>query len=259
MTEPMKRDGTSSCSGAAPSVGPKCGSRAPVRRRNRRRRFATPRLGVGHTRWADALGRKPGIQRRQWRCPPRHHRADASGRSARAAFDAGSGVNEAQLSVGDSSGGVFINDGAGWKLAGINYAADGTYSFGTTDAAFAAALFDQGGLYAVSETNRVSILDLPKPQPGAFYATRVSAHLTWIESVISAPMFQGTSFCSPQLLSLARSVMNQRPFWILVAGTFSLPVPSSARFYRVSATVPTRLTGMAWGGTSLVLSFTGTP
>jgi hypothetical protein len=40
----------------------------------------------------------------------------------------GAQYNEAALSTGDSAGGVFINDGGKWKLAGINYLVDGPFS-----------------------------------------------------------------------------------------------------------------------------------
>jgi hypothetical protein len=43
-------------------------------------------------------------------------------------FDSTGIANEAALSTGDSSGGVFINSLGQWKLAGINYAVDSPWA-----------------------------------------------------------------------------------------------------------------------------------
>jgi hypothetical protein len=181
------------------------------------------------------------------------------GELLKALFNAGGGANEAQLSTGDSGGGVFINDGVGWKLAGINYGADGIYSFGRSDAPFAAALFDQGGLYTVDGTNRVLIPNLPSAQPGAFYATRVSSHLTWIQSVVSQPIVSGD-------IVLQSAANLTGPFSAeptaqvdAVAGTVTGPVPSSIRYYRLIAGSETRITSETLRGTNLVLSFAANP
>lgn len=103
----------------------------------------------------------------------------------RASFDAGGGANEAHLSVGDSGGAVFLNDGAGWKLAGINYSVDGPYNLTNTGPGFEAAIFDEGGLY----TNSAGLWRLEADQafdvPGAFYATRISEQLGWINDVLN--------------------------------------------------------------------------
>jgi hypothetical protein len=97
----------------------------------------------------------------------------------RATFDASGGMNEAHLSVGDSGGGVFINDGTGWKLAGINYGVDGPFNTTTTGSGFVAALYSTKGLYEPSDSGW-----LPAPgDPTAFYATRISANADWIHSV----------------------------------------------------------------------------
>ena len=60
----------------------------------------------------------------------------------------GAQYNEGALSTGDSGGGVFINDGGKWKLAGINYLVDGPFSLnGVHGTGFNASVFDKGGLY----------------------------------------------------------------------------------------------------------------
>ncbi len=102
-------------------------------------------------------------------------------------FNAGAGPNEAHLSSGDSGGAVFIRDGSTWKLAGINFAVDGPFNTASTGPGFNAALFDAGGLYVTnSATARWEELpETPADLPSAFYVTRVSANLTWINSVIT--------------------------------------------------------------------------
>jgi hypothetical protein len=61
-----------------------------------------------------------------------------------ATFDRGAGTNEAQLSNGDSGGGVFIQNGSEWKLAGINYSVTEPFvsTNGVDDSGFNAALLD---------------------------------------------------------------------------------------------------------------------
>jgi hypothetical protein len=104
----------------------------------------------------------------------------------RCAFDRNGGSNECHLSVGDSSGALFIQDAGTWKLAGIHYSVDGLFSTdGTTNTQFNAALLDMGGLYEGEGTNWTYIAPGPHDIPSGFYSTRVSAHLDWISGVIN--------------------------------------------------------------------------
>ena len=65
-----------------------------------------------------------------------------------ATFDASGLPNESHLSVGDSGGGLFLDDGGVWKLAGIHYDVDGPFYIDASgDGAFIAALFDARGFY----------------------------------------------------------------------------------------------------------------
>lgn len=99
-------------------------------------------------------------------------------------FDANAGPNEGGLSVGDSSGGVFINANGTWKLAGLNYAVDGPFRYTANGADFNATLFDASGLYY-----QVGVNDWQLAGPGSIassYATRISAELSWINSIIGA-------------------------------------------------------------------------
>jgi hypothetical protein len=83
------------------------------------------------------------------------------------------------LSGGDSSGAVFIHDGTGWKLAGINYAVEGPFQTDLNAPAFHAALVDKTGLY------RDGAYFSPDgtAKPTAFYCSRVSASVGWIRSI----------------------------------------------------------------------------
>ena len=104
-------------------------------------------------------------------------------------FDRNGESNECHLSVGDSSGAMFIQDGVTWELAGIHLAVDGPFSFdGTTNTQFNAALLDMGGLYGANDntgTNWTYIAEETNDVPSAFYSTRISAHTGWINSVIN--------------------------------------------------------------------------
>ncbi len=104
-----------------------------------------------------------------------------------ATFDASGLPNESHLSVGDSGGGLFLDDGGVWKLAGIHYDVDGPfYVDDAGNGAFIAALFDTRGFY-VSDGQippTYILIDGPNPVPTGFYSTRVSSKLDWIYSVI---------------------------------------------------------------------------
>ena len=96
------------------------------------------------------------------------------------------GANECDLSDGDSSGGMFIQNGSTWELAGIHHGVDGPFSNSTANTQFDAALLDIGGLYVQGVTNWVFVPQQSVDTPGSFYSTRVSANLGWIDRVINA-------------------------------------------------------------------------
>ena len=104
-----------------------------------------------------------------------------------ATFDASAGANEAHLALGDSSGPTFINDGTGWKLAGIAAVVDSYYNTTNTGSGFNAAIFDARGLYFGNSTNWKLVAG-PAPVPSGFYATRVSVRTTWIDGVVPPVM-----------------------------------------------------------------------
>lgn len=107
------------------------------------------------------------------------------GEVLRASFNAGA-RNEVTLSAGDSGGAVFIKDGKIWKLAGINYAVEGPYNTTNSGAGFNAAIFDSRGLYVTDGGGGWQLFS-GRPTTGNFYVTRISSHVTWINSVLAIP------------------------------------------------------------------------
>ena len=104
-----------------------------------------------------------------------------------ATFDENGLPNECHLSVGDSGGALFLDDGGTWKLAGIHYAVDGYfYTDSNGSGQFDAALFDARDFYLSDEGNPPIYTQItgPDPVPSGFYSTRVSSKLGWIYSVI---------------------------------------------------------------------------
>ncbi|TDU81324.1 putative secreted protein with PEP-CTERM sorting signal [Prosthecobacter fusiformis] len=107
----------------------------------------------------------------------------------RASFDAVAGQNEATLSVGDSGGAVFVNDGGVWKLAGINFGVDGFFDTNniTGDGTeFDAALFDRGGFYQGSDGSGW-VGPLPNGTAASFYSARISTSALEIQSIVGVP------------------------------------------------------------------------
>ena len=99
-------------------------------------------------------------------------------------FNHGAGANEATLATGDSGGGVFIQDGSTWVLAGVNFSVDSPFNTTNSGSGFNASLYDAGGLYYPSGTNWVYVPDQPYDIPTSFYAIDVSARADWIDSVL---------------------------------------------------------------------------
>jgi len=104
----------------------------------------------------------------------------------RCEFEGDAGSNECALSYGDSGGGLFIETNGVWELAGINYSADGPFSFDPDGSnSFAASMIDARGLYEEIAPGEWEFQDATNPVPSAFYSTRISANLDWIQSVIN--------------------------------------------------------------------------
>lgn len=111
-----------------------------------------------------------------------------SGDLLRASFDPIGGGYEATLSVGDSGGAVFVNDGGVWKLAGINFAVDGSFDTNNVvdDNEFEAALFDRGGFYQGADGSGW-FGPLPDGSPASFYASRISTSAAEIQAIAVIP------------------------------------------------------------------------
>lgn len=111
-----------------------------------------------------------------------------------AEFDAsglGHTTEEATLSVGDSGGAVFVNDGGFWKLAGINYSVDGMFDTNNTTgdgSEFNAALFDRGGLYQGSDGQGWTLVpNIGPDNPSSLYASRISTNAAAIQAIAVVP------------------------------------------------------------------------
>lgn len=156
-------------------------------------------------------------------------------------FDASGTSNECDLSVGDSSGGVFIEDSGTWKLAGVNYSVDGPFSFdGSGSNQFQAALLDARGLYYFNGVGWTLIpTNNPTAVPAGFYSSRVSSHINWINSVVN---FQ----TGPDLQIAGSQVVGADVQISLATG--------SNRLYRVDYT--TNLVNAVW--TTLTNNVAGT-
>lgn len=104
-------------------------------------------------------------------------------------FDSGGGANEGVLSLGDSGGPVFIQEGGVWKVAGINYAVESIFNTTNSGTGFNAAIYDKGGLYSSGSINGPWTYTNPGLQniPASSYSTSVPAAATWISSVITVP------------------------------------------------------------------------
>jgi hypothetical protein len=116
-------------------------------------------------------------------------------------FNNGASQNETGFADWDSGGGQFIQDVDGeWKLAGVVFAADGTYDVDAdhdNGNEFNAVLFDERGFYEkTSPTSWTFRIDRGIDRPQSMYTTRVSERVSWIDSIISGsdPLDGDTDF-----------------------------------------------------------------
>ncbi len=129
-----------------------------------------------------------------------------------ARFDQDGIPNEAHLAAGDSGGAVFMQDGPTWKLAGINFAVDPLWSEPSEaqSAKFSAAIFDARGYYDRVGPGNFVLITSANPVPTSFYATRISAKLDWIYSVIE-PTADRDGDGIPNLLEYAFRLNPEAP------------------------------------------------
>lgn len=170
-------------------------------------------------------------------------------------FNASGGPNECHLSLGDSAGALFINDGSGWKLAGINYAVDGMYNTSNTGPGFNASIYDQGGLYKGREGSWTLTPDTPTDQPGSFYVSRISTRIAWIESVLAIvppedpPLLEYTDQLGSPFLTEAYAQVDTE------TQTIRTSITSGPRLFRINSARSLRITSISREGDSLVLSY----
>ena len=177
-----------------------------------------------------------------------------------ALFEANGATNECDLSVGDSSGGMFIENGTTWELAGIHYAVDGPFSFdGSSADDFDAAVVDLRGLYYENDSGGWTLEptnNFPEEAvPKGFYSTRVSTRVPWINSILNAPptaVFSGspTNGAAPLTVTFTDSstgpITNR--FWSFGDG-------STTNF--VNATNPTHTYAVGAYNVTLIVSGNG--
>lgn len=90
-------------------------------------------------------------------------------------FDAAGGANEATVSAGDSSGGVFIQSGGVWKVAGVVSYVNYWYRTTSNGTDFPASIFDGSGLYTSSGA---------ASGPQYWFATRVASEYAFLNTVM---------------------------------------------------------------------------
>lgn len=100
----------------------------------------------------------------------------------------GTGTDEGILSIGDSGGPVFMQEGGIWKLAGINYAVQTPFNTTNSGAGFNAAIFDKGGLYSLSAPSTWTYTNpTPANQPAFSFSSSVPANSAWIATIVPEP------------------------------------------------------------------------
>src|SRR5579859_3079075 len=104
-------------------------------------------------------------------------------------FQANGMTNECGLSINDSGGGVFVQDGGStgtWKLAGINYETDDAFvsTNGVAGSGFNATLTDYFHLFLQGGAGGTNWVQFTQHYAAQFYSTRVSARISWINSII---------------------------------------------------------------------------
>jgi hypothetical protein len=101
--------------------------------------------------------------------------------------------NQAQVASGDSGGGVFIDSGGVWELAGVINSVQDLFSLdGTGATAMSAALFDTSGLYQAWGPTFSPMPNGPGPNPTWGYATSIESHATFIQAALGSPVPEPT-------------------------------------------------------------------
>lgn len=100
-------------------------------------------------------------------------------------------ADEGVLSIGDSGGPVFMQEGGVWKLAGINYAVESAFNTTNSGTGFNAAIFDKGGLYQSTSGSTSGPWSYVNPtvqnKPAVSYSSSVPANSAWIATIVPEP------------------------------------------------------------------------
>lgn len=167
-------------------------------------------------------------------------------------FTAG-GLNQAGISVGDSGGGVFIQDNGVWKLAGTIWAVDGPYNTTNNGSGFYGAIFDMGGLYQWSGTNWIFQTETRLRQPQYFFTTRVSSYVSWIQQILALPV-NGPALLSSDRVDGAYITENAAVI-DTTARTISISPSNNILFYRLQDTVQRHILSLTLRGGKLVFTY----
>ena len=172
-------------------------------------------------------------------------------------FDANEGPDEAHLSRGDSGGPLFIQDGILWRLAGVNFASEGEYSFSSIGPGFLAAVFDEGGLYKGPGPSWQRVNDLFFDLPGRFFSIRISSRLNWIRSVTGALVPVPATPPTVQSSFLPEGPYTDRSDAIFSdsAKLITLPAGSFSEFFRLKSAVPARISAVQARNGSVILAY----
>jgi hypothetical protein len=203
-------------------------------------------------RWA------AGTQRLRWGVNRIEAAQDYAGTAdvvLRGTFDANGGSEEATLTGGDSGGGLFIQTGGTWRLAGIALAVEGPFRHAADGEDIAASVFDKGGLYLEDAEGWVLTPMRPMAQPGSFFVTRVSARRPWIEATIAAnPDPAGL----PEVVAAAQvdgSYTTVPATGDTASRTLRVALPSAPTYYRLLGCEETHVVEVLVESAALVLRY----
>jgi hypothetical protein len=87
---------------------------------------------------------------------------------------------EATVSAGDSGGGIFVQQNGKWKLAGVNFSVQSSFSFPASSDLLSGAILDYGGLKVGNNSVNEQSADIPSRG----YASRITLSVPWIHDVL---------------------------------------------------------------------------
>ena len=170
-------------------------------------------------------------------------------------FDPQTSPDAVCLAGGDSAGGLFIQDGTQWKLAGVNYSVSGPFNTTNSGPGFDAALFDARGFYTGGENQWELIPQSPSPQPSTSYATRISARQAWLQGILQAhgpaspPLLESAGDINGPFSTLAGAVVDEN------GRTVQVPVTAAQSFFRLQYCRALSLYGWTVQGGVLTLRY----